>query len=592
MLGDEDNTQDRSTGSAEGPLGWSTDDIPSDATPATTDGGATPEPIAGVDPAPAGDAAPYAVPQAPPAAPAFPGAAVPAAWRGPNPGPQMPAPGGWPQPTPWPQPQQWPQQPPAGQAPQPQQWPQQPPQWQQPVWRPAGWQGGQWQQAGWQSPGAPAQAPLNPAWQPGASPVPPSTTATPRRTKLPTILAVVAACLLSFSGGMVFDHFALTPETPVAAQATSTTGTSGSLPALYTEAEQIIKQYFVGRSDVTDEQLLYGALKGMVEALGDTGHSVFLTPAEYKSYTQSLGGSVVGIGVLLSDNNGAFIITKVISGSPAASSGLRAGDQITAVDGASTSGWTLEVLGSHVRGTAGTSVKITVVRSGAATPLDFTITRAKVAVPLVGWGMIPGTKIADIALVEFSTGASDQVAKAIAAAELAGATSIILDLRGNPGGYATEAVDVASQFIASGTVYIERDANGKQTRQNVNQAIIATDMPMVVLVDHDSASSSEIVAGALQDSGRAKVVGVNTFGTGTVLQPFKLSDGSVIFLGTADWLTPNGNRIFGKGITPDEVSALPAGSVPVDPTALTGWTTAQLAASGDTQLLAAVSLLK
>jgi carboxyl-terminal processing protease len=468
-------------------------------------------------------------------------------------------------------------------------WPPAPPQ--PPAWTPPrdqGWPGG----PGSVGPFQPGPAPLAPAWQ-----APVDRPLSRRQSRLPTILSIVAACLLSFSGGMLFDHFVFTSSTGGAAQVAPTSGPaangtqSAANQALLDQAEAIIKQYFVGRNDVTDQQLLYGALKGLVQSLGDTGHSVFLTPSEYQAYMASLNAQVAGIGVLMSSNNGVFTVTKVLTGTPAQAAGMKAGDQITAVDGASTEGWTLDQLGSKIRGTAGTKVTITVTRAGSSAPIDFTITRAKVSVPLVEWGMIPGTHVADIALFEFSTGASDQVASAISAAQKAGATSVVLDLRGNPGGYATEAINVASQFLGSGTVYIEQDASGNQTKVTVNPKIAHNSLPLVVLVDHDSASSSEIVAGAIQDAGRAKVVGVATFGTGTVLQVFHLSDGSAIFLGTSYWLTPNGNKIFGKGITPDQVVTLPAGALPLDPSTLGAMTSSQVNSSGDAQLLAAIALL-
>lgn len=231
---------------------------------------------------------------------------------------------------------------------------------------------------------------------------------------------------------------------------------------------------------------------------------------------------------------------------------------------------------------------ITVVRSGSTTPIDFTITRAQVSVPLVSWGIVPGTHIADVSLIEFSTGASDQLQTAVDQARNAGATSMILDLRGNPGGYASEATSVASQFLTDGVIYIQQDASGHNTSMRVDTTQRHTNIPLVVLVDHDSASSAEIVAGALQDSGRAKIVGVSTFGTGTVLQKFQLSDGSVIFLGTAYWLTPSGHKIFGVGIKPDEIVTMAPGAIPVDPSQLGAMTTAQLNSSGDADLLAAI----
>jgi carboxyl-terminal processing protease len=357
---------------------------------------------------------------------------------------------------------------------------------------------------------------------------------------------------------------------------------------LYNEALQTIRQNFVGQSSVTDKQLLYGSIKGMVDSLGDTGHSVFLTPEEYQAFQTSLNATVAGIGVLLSDSSGALVVTRVIAGSPAAEAGIKMGDVITAVDGVPTAGWTLDQLSIKVRGSVGTKVKITVVRSGSATPIDFDITRAQVSVPLVGWGMVPGTHVADIVIIEFSSGAADQLQTALDESKKAGATSIVLDLRGNPGGYASEATSVASSFLEDGVVYIEQDAAGNDTTVNVDTSQPHTNLPLAVLVDHNSASSSEIVAGALQDSGRAKIVGEATYGTGTVLQKFELSDGSVIFLGTAYWLTPAGHKIFGVGIQPDDAVALASGVVPVDPTDLGSMTAAQLNSSGDAQLLAAV----
>ena len=515
-------------------------------------------------------------------------------WQQPSPSGWQPpsAPQGWPpQPAPgwqqppapaWgqkadPQPQGW-QPPPA-----PQGWPPQPPapNWQQPPvpgWSPqphAGWQPGQPNQ-GW-----PSIQPLT------TSDVRPSR---PRSAGLTRTLAVVALCLISFSGGMVFDHVAFpagsTAANPQATGATALTGTVQD-STLYNQALSIVKSNFVGISGVTDKQLLYGAIKGMVDSLGDTGHSVFLTPQQYADFTSSLNAQIAGIGVVISDA-GDQTITRVLSGTPADAGGIKTGDKITAIDATSTAGWTIDQLRTKIRGAAGTKLTLTVMHIGSVTPVDITLTRATINVPLVAWGMVPGTHVADLALTEFSDGASDQLKTAIAAANKAGATSIILDLRGNPGGYASEAQAVASEFLASGTVYLTEDASGKKTEIKVDASKTLTDLPLVVLVDHDSASSAEIVAGALQDSGRAKILGVATFGTGTVLEKFTLSDGSAIFLGVEYWLTPSGHKIFGVGITPDEKVAMPANAYPTDPADLTSMSTTQLNSLTDAELLAAV----
>jgi carboxyl-terminal processing protease len=457
-------------------------------------------------------------------------------------------PGQWPLPS---GPSLWPPQPPT------------PPAWQSgPVWPP---------QQGWGAPPAPAYGPRRPS-------------------RLPAVITVAAACLLAFSGGLLTDHFGF----PAASPAAQTSGSNqAQSDALYNEAVQIVKQNFVGRASLTDQQLQYGSISGLVNSLGDTGHSTFLTAAEYAQEQSSLNATAIaGIGVILSDDNGTFKITRVLSGTPAAAAGVLSGDQITAVDGTTTTNMTFEKMASMVRGTAGTKVTITVIHLGTSAPVDITMTRAKISVPLADWGMVPGTHVADIMLVEFSTGAADQVQADIAEAKAAGATSIILDLRGNPGGYANEAQEVASEFLPSGTVYIQQDAKGAETQYTVDAKRPHTTLPMVVLVDHDSASSAEIVTGALQDAGRAKIVGVNTFGTGTVLEPFKLSDGSVIILGTSWWLTPHGHKIFGVGITPDQKVQLQGTALPTDPAVLETMTVAQFSASTDAQLVAAVADLK
>jgi carboxyl-terminal processing protease len=424
--------------------------------------------------------------------------------------------------------------------------------------------------------------------------MPPAGDVTSRRPdRLPQVLVIIAACLIAFSGGLVTDHVAFPGTTTVtttqAPGSKATPNASIQSSALYNQALQIVKQNFVGASSITDKQLLYGSISGMVDSLGDTGHSVFLTAQEYAAMQSSLGANFAGIGVVLSDDNGAFKVNRVLTGTPAAAAGVKPGDLITAVDGASTSSMTFDQLSASIRGTAGTKVTISVIHVGSTDPVDITMTRANIDVPLAEWGMVPGTHIADISLAEFSTGAADQVQADITAARAAGATSLILDLRGNPGGYADQAQEVASEFLTKGVVYIQQDAKGNNTDESVDTARTHTNLPLVVLVDHDSASSSEIVAGALQDSTRARIVGVSTFGTGTVLQPFPLSDGSVIILGIAWWLTPNGHRIFGVGITPDQTVQMPSTALPTDPTTLGTMTTAQLDASGDAQLLAAVA---
>ena len=319
----------------------------------------------------------------------------------------------------------------------------------------------------------------------------------------------------------------------------------------------------------------------MTQAVGDTGHTDFMTPEERKQRADSLSGSYVGIGVRIEpDAAGRPRIVGVFDNGPAQAAGLLADDVILEVDGRTTEGASLDQVATWVRGEAGTTVEIT-VRHGANGPeRTVKVVRADVPIHPVAWTLVPGTKTALIALEQFSSGAADEVVKTLKAARDAGAQRVVLDLRGNPGGYVNEAVGVASQFLSSGVVYIERNADGNETQTPVSAGGVATDLPLVVVVDGNTASSAEIVAGAIQDAGRAKIVGETTFGTGTVLAEYDLSDGSALRVGTTEWLTPKGREIWHHGIAPDVPVMLPEGSIPLTPDDV-----AKLSAAAATKLL-------
>jgi carboxyl-terminal processing protease len=219
------------------------------------------------------------------------------------------------------------------------------------------------------------------------------------------------------------------------------------------------------------------------------------------------------------------------------------------------------------------------------------VVRADVPIHPVAWTLVPGTKTALIALEQFSSGAADEVVKTLKAAREAGAERVVLDLRGNPGGYVNEAVGVASQFLSSGVVYVERNADGNETQTPVSAGGVATDLPLVVVVDGNTASSAEIVAGAIQDAGRAKIVGETTFGTGTVLAEYDLSDGSALRVGTTEWLTPKGREIWHHGIAPDVPVTLPEGSIPLTPDDVAKLSAAAATKLPDPQLAKALEIV-
>jgi carboxyl-terminal processing protease len=358
------------------------------------------------------------------------------------------------------------------------------------------------------------------------------------------------------------------------------------------EAWDTLHREYVGRDELDDQELVWGAIDGMTQAVGDTGHTDFMTPEERRQRNDSLSGSYVGIGVRIDPTeDGLPRIVGVFDDSPAETAGLLVGDVITAVDGTSTSGKTIDDVATLVRGEAGTTVSVTVRADGTGPERTLDIVRADVPLQPVSWTMVPGTTTALIRLDQFSSGAADDIVQTLKDARAEGADRIVLDLRGNPGGYVNEAVGIASQFLTGGIVYRERNAQGDETEHEVSPNGVATEMPLVVLVDDQTASSSEITAGALQDAGRATIVGETTFGTGTVLGEFELSDGSALRVGTTEWLTPDGRRIWHEGIAPDEVVARADDVEALTPDDVRSMTPAQVDAMTDPQLARALELV-
>ncbi len=401
-----------------------------------------------------------------------------------------------------------------------------------------------------------------------------------------SILLLVAVFAAGIGGGK--------NDAPGTAPGSGSPAVNASLPpqfSTYLEAWQKLHDNYVDPSALDNQKLIYGSIDGLVQAVGDTGHTRFLTPDQVAEEKVQLNG-VVGIGAVMDTSSDVPIIQSVIPDGPADRAGLRSGDKVLTVDGVSTDGQDIGAVVKRIRGDAGTTVKLSILHAGDTDPVNYSIVREHVTNPAVSWSLIPGTTLADIRLAEFSDGAAKQLIAAITAAKAAGATGIVLDLRGNPGGYVGEAIDVASQFLKDGIVFQQRDRSGKVTTSPVKSGGLATAIPLAVLVDLGTASSSEIVAGALQDAGRAKLVGHTTFGTGTVLSEYNLSDGSSMFIGTVEWLTRDGRQIWKKGVEPDfPLESTPAGTI-VAPSALSKLSVDGLAASGDAQLLKAIELLK
>jgi len=302
-------------------------------------------------------------------------------------------------------------------------------------------------------------------------------------------------------------------------------------------------------------KLTEGAASGMVNGLGDQ-FSRYLTPDEYRSNQNFLNGQFAGIGASVQQKGEQILIASVLPGTPAEKAGMKPGDVITGVDGQSTAGWTADDAVNHIRGKAGTQVRVQVSRNGQT--LNFTLTRQEINVPSVATHVF-NNRILYIRVYDFGSRTATEFEQALRANLKGSVTRIVLDLRDNPGGYVDAANDVISEFVSSGTSTILVPRNGKDEVRSVTGNGLAFGNPLVVLVNENSASASEITAGAIKDHGRAKLVGVKTFGKGSVQEDFPLRNGNGdLHLTIAYWLTPNRHSIEKTGITPDKTVTLPS----------------------------------
>jgi carboxyl-terminal processing protease len=337
---------------------------------------------------------------------------------------------------------------------------------------------------------------------------------------------------------------------------------SGLNVALMNDVLQRLKSQWYGDMP-TGDQLTDGAIRGMVSSLGDP-YTAYVEPKYAAILTQDMSSKFEGIGATLKQTtDGAIQIVSTFDDSPARKGGVLAGDVIDAVDGTKVTGLSTTEVAAMVRGTKGTTVTLTLRRAGVAKAFDLALVRAEIDIPLVTSKMLGDGQIGYVGLYDFSAEASAQLNVKVKAllAQNPKPKALILDLRDNPGGYLNQAIDVGSIFLKPGLFVIERDSQGNERRDNTKSGGIATDVPMVVLVNGGSASAAEIVAGALQDYGRAKLFGETTFGKGSVQLPQTLSNGGQLRVTIQHWYTPKNRGIHGVGITPDYVVARTADDV-------------------------------
>ena len=333
------------------------------------------------------------------------------------------------------------------------------------------------------------------------------------------LLAVVAVILVvcSFGGGFAAGHFL--PLGPNSVPILSSNGNQGGTPsdltslfAPFWEAWTIVHQQYVDQP-VDNTKLMQGAITGMINSLGDA-HSNFWTPQVYQDNTNFLQGQYAGIGAYVDTSGKLLTITKPIAGSPAEKAGLQTGDQIIKIEGQDITNLDAESVRQKVLGNPGTVVILTIQRPGQDAPFDVKITRATIVVPSVSSKMLPNN-LAYIQIVDFGQTTAQDFHDQLKALLANNPKGIILDLRDNGGGYLDTAISVASEFIPSGVIVYEQSGNGtKKPYQAVSGGLATGNIPLVVLVNGYSASASEIVSGAIQDTGRGKLVGEKTYGKG------------------------------------------------------------------------------
>lgn len=300
----------------------------------------------------------------------------------------------------------------------------------------------------------------------------------------------------------------------------------------------------------TTKERVLGAIAGIAASYNDP-YTVFFPPKEAKQFAETISGNFGGVGMEIDVKDDVLIVVAPLKGTPAETAGIKAGDQIAAIDGRSTDGVAVDKAVSEIRGPIGTTVVITIIRDGKAQ--DIPIVRATIQVPETEDGMDTASGVYHIALYEFTSNSAQLFDQAFLRFLSSGSKKLIVDLRGNPGGYLDAAVDIASHFLPKGATIVTEDFGGKE-ENNVHTSLGYNDVPtgtkIVVLIDGGSASASEIFAGALQDNHVATVIGTKSFGKGSVQTLIDLAGGS-LKVTVACWITPDGHWIMGNGVTPD-----------------------------------------
>lgn len=315
---------------------------------------------------------------------------------------------------------------------------------------------------------------------------------------------------------------------------------------------RLLQKHYIMPENLKVQPMLFGAAAGMVNAVGDR-YTTFMTPVRNNNFQRTLQGRLEGIGAELTMTEGKVVVVAPLKGSPAIRAGLQAEDIISMVDAVDIAGETLAQVVQRIRGPQGSKVVLTIVREDTPEPFDISIVRDEITVPSAEGEILETASgsVGYISINQFGEATArelEEVEKEFLDKDLDG---LILDVRFNGGGYLERASEITSLFLQQGKVVSVARRTGEPEHHYVNGRPLDTEIPLVVLINEGSASASEILAGALQDAGRATVIGVTSFGKGTIQEVFELPGGSSLRVTTARWLTPNGTDLSKEGITPN-----------------------------------------